>query len=135
MSVALVHFGASLRATQTVTKGKNLYGPLVVFDPESYFDSSHLGASGRAIQNVQGQNWDGQNHPSQAPVGFGCFAAILATDPSHGNFEQKTKEPQEKKASRNSTLEIQEKVKLVFPSDLCMSEEDVDKLFGNASGN
>ena len=36
MNVALVHIGASLRATKIITEGKNPYGPSVAFGPESY---------------------------------------------------------------------------------------------------
>ena len=55
------------------------------------------------------------------------------------NKKQNTEKPedkdQEKKASTNSNLEIQENVKQFLISDLYMSDEDVDKLLGNALRN
>ena len=52
------------------------------------------------------------------------------------NRKQETEELEEKEVSTTSTLEIQETyVKQFLISDLCMSEEDVDKLFGYTSGN
>ena len=51
-------------------------GPSVVFGQESCFDSlHHVGPSGLTTQNVH-QGRNGRHHPSQAPVVFGCPTAI-----------------------------------------------------------